>query len=80
MIFNAPSDEVYSVREAVDVLRELAPTAEITISEHAGRTVDEFPVVDGSRARRELGVVPKYGFRAGVSEMMDHFRATGGSR
>ncbi|MBU2667191.1 NAD(P)-dependent oxidoreductase [Actinoplanes bogorensis] len=75
MIFNAPTSEVHSVPEAVQVLRDLVPDADITIDQAVGTSVDEFPLIDGSRARTELGVVPKYTLADGFAEMISFFRA-----
>jgi UDP-glucose 4-epimerase len=77
MIFNAPTAEVSTIPEAVQVLRDLVPDADIEIDQTVGRSVDEFPIVDGTRARTELGVTPKYSLSDGFGEMIEHFRAHG---
>jgi UDP-glucose 4-epimerase len=80
MIFNAPTAEVHTVAQAVQVLRDLVPDADISIDQRVGRTVDEFPIVDGTRARTELGVTPRYSLAEGFAEMISHFRADGDPR
>ena len=75
-IFNAAGDEIVSVRDTIAVIRSLVPDAEIALDTEcdAESTVD-LPLLDGSRARDELGMKPIYDIEAGFADMIEIFRS-----
>ncbi len=73
-IFNPPLREIVTVQETIELLRELVPGADITFGvENPTQTISDLPLLDGSRAERELGITPQYDLRAAFAEMIDHY-------
>lgn len=72
-LFNMPSERSYSNDELVTVLRGVCPEAQIHI-DPIPDYIPKVPVMNGSRARDELGFTPRYSLEDGVREMVALFR------
>lgn len=71
-LYNAPVEETITCQDVISTLTELVPGARIS---HEPVTGDlETPLIDGSAAQRDLGVVPRIDFRAGATEMIAWYR------
>jgi UDP-glucose 4-epimerase len=70
---------LHSIREVLAIAKELVPTADITFpGAGAGTSRSPYPAAfDDSRARRELGWLPRYSIRDAVR---DHLGAVSGRR
>jgi UDP-glucose 4-epimerase len=75
-ILNAPLGGSVTVAETMEALLEMVPSADLVFDSAAPpeRGAD-FPLLDGTRARQELGVIPRYDLRAAVAEMIERFRS-----
>lgn len=73
-IFNIPVERDYTDAEVLEVMRRVCPEAEVWI-DPIPDYIPRVPVVDGSRARRELGFAPRYSLEDGVREMVELYRA-----
>ena len=71
-VFNT-CDEVVSLRQLAEYVKEEVPAANITI-EPGGRT--ERALVDASRIREELGFKPRFGIRGGVKDYINELKRT----
>jgi UDP-glucose 4-epimerase len=72
-IYNTPVENNYTWTEVVEELRALIPGADITLGPRPA-AYSRTPVTDGSLAEKELGFVPKYTLRDGLTEMIEHFK------
>lgn len=72
-IYNAPVNQTLTGTQVVETLRQLVPDADIT-TEVGGINDWISPVIDGSAAQRDLGVIPEYDLRAGAADMITRFR------
>lgn len=71
-IYNAASGEVASIAEILSHLRDLVPAADIDVTfEGESAYVSE---IDGTAARRDLGVTPEYDLRSGVETYLNSIR------
>lgn len=71
-VYNAPVAETLTGQEVIGALQELVPGARIS-HEPLARG-GETPLVDGSAAQRDLGVIPRMDFRSGAAEMIAWYR------
>ncbi len=77
-IYNLVGDELVSVKEIADAVRELV--ADVPVEHGPDRPVDlVFGRTSGERAASELGWAPKTSFRDGVRRYVDWLAATNGS-
>jgi len=72
-IFNTPVERNYTNDELIRVLYRVCPDAEIYL-DAIPSYIPKVPVMDGSRARREIDFTPRYSLEDGVREMVDLFR------
>lgn len=71
-VYNAASGEVASIAEIVSHLRDLVPAADIDVAfEGESAYVSE---IDGTAARRDLGVTPDYDLRSGIKTYLNTIR------
>ena len=79
-LFNAPVERNYTDEAVLAAMRRVVPDARIH-AEVPPAFVPKVPVMDGGRARAELGFVPRITLADGVREMVAAYRAearTGG--
>jgi len=77
-VYNLVGDELVSVREIADTVRELV--ADVPVEYGPGRPADlEFGRASGERAATELGWRPRTSFREGVRRYVDRLAVTNGS-
>jgi UDP-glucose 4-epimerase len=77
-IYNLVGDELVSVKEIADTVRELV--ADVPVEHGPDRPVDlVFGRASGERAASELGWRPQTGFREGVRRYVDWLAVTNGS-
>ncbi|MGE3448775.1 MAG: NAD-dependent epimerase/dehydratase family protein [Microbacteriaceae bacterium] len=75
-IFNAPVSEIYTVGDTMRVLADLAPGCELTMGPPVPKeAMVDSPLLDGSRAKKELGYLPRYTLRGAFEEMIERYRA-----
>jgi len=80
IVYNAPVVGSITLGAAMDTLRQLVPEAKIEIEDAGVKILGGVrdkpgqgwnpPQIDGSRLRRELGVVPEYSLRDAFAEMI----------
>jgi UDP-glucose 4-epimerase len=77
-IYNLVGDELVSVREIADTVREVV--ADVPVEHGPGRPADlEFGRASGERAAAELGWTARTSFREGVQRYVDWLAVTNGS-
>lgn len=72
-IFNVPAERDYSDEEILAIVRRVCPDA-VVHTEPVPAYIPAVPMVDGSRARREIAFTPRYTLEDGVREMVEFFR------
>ena len=78
-VFLSANDDIVTVGEAADLVRELVPGADIKIdsglTEWEKREVELRGKISCKRAHEQLGWRPKYTLRQGIAEYIEMFRA-----
>jgi nucleoside-diphosphate-sugar epimerase len=78
-VFLSANDDIVTVGEAADLVRELVPGADIKIdsglTEWEKREVELRGKISCKRAHEQLGWRPKYTLRQGIAEYLEMFRA-----
>jgi nucleoside-diphosphate-sugar epimerase len=80
--FNIGTGLLHSFSEFIQELRSLAPNVQIKVAESDAPVVsylERDQPFDISKARRELGYIPQYTFRAGLQDYSDELRQFVGS-
>jgi len=72
-IYNVPAERDYSDPEILEIVRRVCPGAVIH-TDPVPPFIPAVPLVDGSRARREIAYVPHYTLEDGIREMVEAFR------
>lgn len=78
-VYNIGSGEALSLREIVEIVKELVPGADVSVGPgnylHDGR-IPAVPkgALDITRARTVLGYAPRYGIRAGLADYVEALR------
>ena len=72
-IFNVPAERDYRDEDVLSVVRRVCPGARVHTAP-VPPYVPATPLVDGSRARREIAFTPRYSLEDGIREMVEAFR------
>lgn len=72
-IFNVPAERDYNDAEVLEIMRRLCPDADLHTAP-VPPYIPATPLVDGARARREIGFTPRYRLEDGLQEMVEAFR------
>ncbi|WP_242128702.1 NAD(P)-dependent oxidoreductase [Sphingobium sp. Sx8-8] len=78
-IYNAPAERSYSDTEIVDIVSRVFPSVQVH-TDPLPDFIPQVPLVDGSRARREIAYTPRYTLEDGIREMGETFRFEASAR
>ncbi|GAA4554500.1 NAD(P)-dependent oxidoreductase [Pseudonocardia xishanensis] len=71
-LFNTPVEATYTGEEIAALLRKIRSDADVRVEPFPDYATPA-PVMDGSRARAELGFTPRYTLEEGLREMLDFY-------
>lgn len=76
-IFNVPAERNYGDEDILDIVRRTCPGIPVH-TDPVPDYIPAIPLVDGSRARREIAYTPRYTLEDGIREMVEAFRREAG--